>query len=139
MNDKSDPNWEFSNDVIASMVQLLSNPNLGEETLEHSAQWTAEHTITIIRCMAETSDMWFYSKSQPRTVLYAIYLNTVHEYILDNVDKYNKREFWADIQFKILEVWHKIGEICDNIKPNDKIDIDEYHEEFRKELDVITQ
>jgi hypothetical protein len=134
-----DQNYEFADDVVASMVQLISNPALGVETLENSAGWTAQYTITITKCMAETADTWFLSKSLPRTVIYGILVNTVHEYIMDNQEKHKIRVFWAELHSKVRQLWDKAREIVNNIKPGDKINIDEYHEMFRSELDVGTQ
>lgn len=139
MIDEKDPNYEFSYEVVSSMRHMLSNANLGMDTLEYSADFTIKHTLTVLKCMNEAADMWFYSKSMPRTIFYAIFINTVHEYITDNQGKHQNRDFWFELVVKITKEWEKISEISKEVKKNDRINVDEYHEMFRRDLDVSTQ
>jgi len=139
MNVNKDPNYEFAEDVVNSLITTLMHPNLGWETLETRANETITHTLTIVKCMANASDLWFYSKFAPKTILYAVLISTVHEYIMDNVKKHQSRAFWMDLADKTTAEQEKIKQIADNVKNDDKINIDEYHEKFRGELDVSTQ
>jgi hypothetical protein len=139
MSKNKDPNYDFSEDVMKSLITTLMHPNLGWETLETGANETITYTLTIVKCMANTSDLWFYSKFEPRTVLYAVLISTVHEYIMDNVKKHQSRAFWMDLADKTTAEQEKIKQIADNVKNDDKINIDYYHEKFREDLNVSTQ
>jgi hypothetical protein len=121
------------------MIKVLKNPDLGENVLESSPEELVKHTTTLMTCIAEASDLWFHAKSSPKTVLHAVFISTVHEYIMDNVKKHQSRVFWADLAEKLPIEREKIQQIADNVKNNDKIDIDKYHEEIRGDLNVSTQ
>jgi hypothetical protein len=139
MNVNKDPNYEFAEDVVNSLIKTTMNPNLGRDLLEVTQDETITYAITVIKCMANASDLWFYSKFMPKTILYAVLVSTVHEYIMDNVKKHQSRAFWVDLADKITVEQEKIKQIADNVKNDDKINIDEYHEMFRGDLDVSTQ
>jgi hypothetical protein len=109
------------------------------DTLEESVEFSAVYATTVIKCMTLVADTWYYPNSGPRTILYAILINTVHEYLLDNEDKYNNPKFWVDLLCNATKIWNEIDEIVENIKNNDKINIDNYHGTFRGELNASTQ
>jgi hypothetical protein len=130
---------DFAEDVTKSMIKLLKNPDLGENLLESAPEDVVKHTVTLITCIAEAADLWFYSKASPKTIMYAVFISTVHEYIMDNVKKHQSRAFWAELAEKLPIEKDKIQQSVDKVKNNDKINIDEYHEMFRGDLNVSTQ
>lgn len=139
MKEPTDPNYEFAEDVMTSLYDILMNPNLGMDLIETKKDYAIKNATTIIKCMAETADMWFFAKSTPRTILYAVFINTVHEYIMDNKNKHQDRVFWLHLWDNFSLTKTKINELVKKIKNGDKINIDEYHEIFRKDLDVDAQ
>jgi hypothetical protein len=136
MNQVKDPNYEFSDVLVGATARLLGNLDLGADTLGYSREENTKYTTALIRCIAEVSDTWFCSNSQPRTILYAILINTVHEYIMDNEKNHEKREFWAALHYNMVQEWNKTCYAVKDIKDGDKIDIDEYHDKFRRDLSV---
>jgi hypothetical protein len=136
MNQVEDPNYEFSDILMNATSRLLGNLDLGVDTLEFPREENIKYTTALIRCIAETSDIWFCQSSQPRTILYAILINTVHEYIVDNEKNHEKREFWAALHYEMVQEWNRICYVVLTIKDGDKIDIDEYHDKFRRDLNA---
>jgi hypothetical protein len=127
---------EFSEAVYTAMAELLGHPYLGNRPLQFEKGYLERRTITIIKCISISADEWYAVNAQPKTVLYAVVINTIDEFLEESSDKEDEPEFWTKLTEFMLAERTNILEKTKKLKNGDKINIDEYHRELKERLNV---
>lgn len=127
-----DENYEISEKVYKAMIEILSNPLLGEKPIYLTENHTENIVKIILYCMSSEADNWYTKNAHPKTIFYAVVINTVYEEI-ENLDFINnKKDFWKNLVEKLTEEEKNINTMIKEIKNNDKINIDEYHKKIKE-------
>lgn len=134
---KKDEFWEFSEQVYEAMTHALGDYHLGRQQLEVAEGYYERLTKVTIHCMSNTADGWYARGAHPRTVFFAVVINSVHEYLEKNNLNEKSPDFWYDLHDKVVKEREIIDSKIEQLKPGDKVDIDVYHREIQERLDVI--
>ena len=139
MNKIDELSLKTSEDVVQIMMELLSDLNLRQIPIHVKPEFLDNKIKTLLYCLSTTADAWYGRKAHPRTVLNAILVNTIQEYVEDSGYKIGDIGFWNNLTANVAEIYTNIvSETADPGKLT-KIDIDSYHERFRRMLDVKAQ
>jgi hypothetical protein len=139
----SDENYDLAKCVVFTMNSDIMDMWANANSLGRNLEIYDKMTLTRLKCYSTTADTWYMNKSHPRTVLYAILINSVHEYILEKYKNIKSDEFpwlsqeiWEHVLDVIDKERNEIKSKVDNLGINEVIDIDAWHNKMIGELNV---
>lgn len=134
---KKDEFWEFSEQVYDAMTHVLGDYHLGRMELGVTEGFYEKLAKVTIRCMSNTADGWYARGAHPRTVFFAVAINSVHEHLEKNNLNEQSPDFWYDLYEKVINEKEIINKKVEQLKPGDSVDVDVYHRDVQERLDVI--
>ncbi len=132
LNPNKDENYEISEKVYKTMLNVLSDPLLGDNPTYLPEKFTENKVKTILYCMSLAADYWYAKNSHPRTIFYAVIINTVFEEVGNPEFEPDDRYFWLGLVDKLKKEEENIEKRISEMKNNDKINIDEYHRKIQE-------
>ena len=134
---RKDEFWEFSEQVYDSMIHVLNEYNLGRTALYVSEGYYEKLTKVLIHCMSNTADGWYARGAHPRTIFFAVTINSIHEFLEKAELNEKNPKFWEELCEIVVTEREIIDKKVEELKPGDKVDVDVYHREIQERLDVI--
>lgn len=134
---KQDEFWDFSEQVYDAMVVVLGNYNLGRQPVQCTKGYYEKLAEVMVHCMSNTADGWYTRGSHPRTVLFAVAINSVYEFLQKTGPKDEDYDFWFDLYTMAIDEKGIVKAKVELLKAGDEVNIDEYHREVEERLNAI--